>query len=255
MAGTPDIAALAALIGDPARARMLEALMSGRALAAGELANEAGVTAQTASAHLTKMIDAGLLLVEAQGRHRYYRLAGPAVAAALESMMGLAARTGRLRTRPGPRDAAMRRARDCYDHLAGDAGVRPHDAMVARGDIVPTAEGLSLSPAGPRRLVAQGVELTPPEVPLVPRLGRAPSSSGRRAGRAPPETYPPGRVGPPRSEEPRRPVHPARRARLRRFSGRGRDAAGRTVDRMMMREPHRRQRRAVRDFGVKAVHQ
>ncbi|HMN73801.1 MAG TPA: metalloregulator ArsR/SmtB family transcription factor [Rhodoblastus sp.] len=161
MAGTPDIAALAALIGDPARARMLEALMSGRALAAGELANEAGVTAQTASAHLTKMIDAGLLLVEAQGRHRYYRLAGPAVAAALESMMGLAARTGRLRTRPGPRDAAMRRARVCYDHLAGEAGVRQHDAMVARGDIVATAEGLALSPAGRRRLVAEGVDLTP----------------------------------------------------------------------------------------------
>jgi DNA-binding transcriptional ArsR family regulator len=158
----PEISALAALIGDPARARMLEALMSGHALTAGELSREAGVTAQTASAHLTKLTDFGLLLVEVQGRHRYFRLAGPTVAAALESMMGLAARVGRMRTRPGPRDAAMRFARVCYDHLAGEMGVKLHDALVQRGDIVATPEGLGLSAQGWARFAADGVDVDPP---------------------------------------------------------------------------------------------
>jgi DNA-binding transcriptional ArsR family regulator len=155
----PEISALASLIGDPARARMLEALMSGRALTAGELSKEAGVTAQTTSAHLTKLTDFGLLLVEVQGRHRYFRLAGPTVAAALESMMGLAARVGRMRTRPGPRDAALRFARVCYDHLAGEMGVKLHDALVERGDIVATPEGLGLSAQGRARFAADGVDV------------------------------------------------------------------------------------------------
>ena len=135
--------------------------MAGRALAAGELANEAGVSAQTASAHLARLVEAGLLLVEVQGRHRYYRLAGHEIAEALESIMGLAARTGRLRTRPGPRDAAMRFARVCYDHLAGEAGVLLHDAMLAKGHVVATADGLALSDAGRRDLRAAGVDLAP----------------------------------------------------------------------------------------------
>ncbi|NNG02830.1 MAG: winged helix-turn-helix transcriptional regulator, partial [Inquilinus sp.] len=120
----PDIAHVAALLGDPARANMLTALMSGRALTASELASEAGVTPQTASAHLARLQQGGLVVPRKQGRHRYYALTGEDVAAVLEALMGLAARTGHLRTRTGPKDPALRRARVCYDHLAGELGVR-----------------------------------------------------------------------------------------------------------------------------------
>lgn len=155
----PDIASLAALLGDPARAAMLTALMGGQALTAGELAAEAGITAPTASAHLARLGEAGLVVREVQGRHRYARLAGPEVAEALEGLMGLAARTGRLRTRPGPRDEAMRQARVCYDHLAGSLGVRLHDALVAGAAVVAAPEGLALTPGGRAWLAAQGVDV------------------------------------------------------------------------------------------------
>jgi DNA-binding transcriptional ArsR family regulator len=155
----PDIASLAALIGDPARANMLSALLSGLALTAGELAREADITAQTSSTHLAKLSEAGLIVIEVQGRHRYARLAGPEVATALEGLMGLASRMGRLRTRPGPRDASMRLARVCYDHLAGEMGVRMHDAFVAKGLIVLTPEGLGLSALGRVRFIAEGIDL------------------------------------------------------------------------------------------------
>lgn len=119
----PDVARVAALIGDPARAAMLSALMDGGALTASELALEAGVAPPTASGHLARLREGGLLAEAKQGRSRYYRLAAPDVAAALEALMGLAAR-GPSRARPGPKDPALRRARLCYDHLAGEAGVR-----------------------------------------------------------------------------------------------------------------------------------
>jgi DNA-binding transcriptional ArsR family regulator len=127
----PSIAPVAALAGDPARANMLAALLSGKALTASELASEAGVTAQTASSHLAKLEAGGLIAVAAQGRHRYFRLAGADVAEMLESMMGVAARAGHLRTRPGPSDPAIRKARVCYDHLAGEMGVHLLDRLVA----------------------------------------------------------------------------------------------------------------------------
>ena len=141
----PDIASLAALIGDPARANMLLALMSGIAMTAGELSREAGITPQTASTHLAKLLEARLVLVEVQGRHRYFRLAGQDVAGALEGLMELAARNGQLRTRPGPRDAAMRKARSCYDHLAGEIAVQFYETLVAQGALVVTVDGLGLS--------------------------------------------------------------------------------------------------------------
>lgn len=155
----PDITSIAALVGDPARANMLSALMSGLALTAGELAREANVTAPTASAHLSKLREANLVSMVVQGRNRYFRLAGSDVAAALEGLMDLAARTGNLRTRPGPQDAAMRAARICYDHLAGTAGVRLYDALIANGFVVASAEGLTLSPAGRARFVAEGIDI------------------------------------------------------------------------------------------------
>ena len=154
----PDIAALAALIGDPARANMLTALMQGRALTAGELANEAGVTASTASGHIARLIEAGLVLVVQQGRHRYHHLAGPDVAEAIETLSGLAARTGRLRTRPGPRDPELRNARVCYDHLAGTAGVALYDSLQGRGFLEAGPEGLTLSPAGHHGLACEGID-------------------------------------------------------------------------------------------------
>lgn len=119
----PVIASVAALIGDPARANILTALMDGRALTASELAEVAGVTLPTASGHLAKLSDAALVAVEKQGRHRYYRLHSADVAEVLEKLMGLAQRSGAVRVRTGPRDEALREARICYDHLAGEQGV------------------------------------------------------------------------------------------------------------------------------------
>lgn len=133
MKSGPNIALAASLVGDPARANMLTALMSGKALTATELAREAGVTPATASAHLSKLEAGGLVRVEQQGRHRYVQLSGEDVASVLEGLMGLAARIGHLRTRTGPRDPALRRARVCYDHLAGDLGVGLYDGLCRRG--------------------------------------------------------------------------------------------------------------------------
>src|SRR3954451_5467536 len=116
MKSGPDIAMIASLVGDPARSNMLTALMTGRALTASELAQEAGVTPQTASSHLAKLEAGGLIEPEKQGRHRYYRLTGSDVAGVLEGLAGLAARVGHLRGRTGPEDPALRRARVCYDH-------------------------------------------------------------------------------------------------------------------------------------------
>jgi DNA-binding transcriptional ArsR family regulator len=127
----PHIAPVAALIGDPARANMLAALLAGKALTAGELAREAGVSAQTASSHLAKLADGGLITGLAQGRHRYFRLSGPDVAEMLEKMMGVAERAGHLRTRTGPKAPALRKARVCYDHLAGEMGVALLDRLTA----------------------------------------------------------------------------------------------------------------------------
>jgi DNA-binding transcriptional ArsR family regulator len=148
MKAGPDIAMVASLVGDPARSNMLTALMTGRALTASELAHQAGVTPQTASSHLAKLEAGGLIEQEKQGRHRYYRLADPDVAAVLEGLEGLAARAGHLRVRIGPKDPALRRARVCYDHLAGDLGVQMLDSMKRqrllrqrKQDVELTAEG------------------------------------------------------------------------------------------------------------------
>ncbi|MEL7464943.1 MAG: helix-turn-helix domain-containing protein [Pseudomonadota bacterium] len=155
----PDIAALAALIGDPARANMLSALMGGRALTATELAAEAGVTAQTASAHLAKLVEGGLLQQRKQGRHRYHALANEDVGAVLEGLMGLAAGQGRLRTRTGPRDPALRRARVCYDHLAGEMGVAMFDGLRASGGLAGDDDNVFLTGAGRAFAVEFGVDL------------------------------------------------------------------------------------------------
>jgi DNA-binding transcriptional ArsR family regulator len=130
-------AEVAALAGDPARAGMLHALMDGRALSASELARVAGVTPQTATGHLARMTTAGLLCVEKQGRHRYHRLATPAVAQMIESIMQVASALDPARPKVvvGPRDEAMRIARTCYDHIAGRLGVGIMTSMLEQGRI------------------------------------------------------------------------------------------------------------------------
>jgi len=120
----PNIARIASLVGDPTRAETLTALMTDRALTATELAAIAGVTKQTMSAHLAKLLDAALIAVDQQGRHRYFRLANADMAVLLESLMGVAFRTGAVRLISSPREPALRRARICYDHLARRNGCR-----------------------------------------------------------------------------------------------------------------------------------
>ncbi|WP_194093713.1 ArsR/SmtB family transcription factor [Marivivens aquimaris] len=144
----PDIAHIAALIGDPARANMLNALMSGKALTVSELAEEAGVTLQTASSHLSKLSDGGLLRPRKQGRHKYFALAGDEVAHVLEALMGLAAGSGYLRKRTGPKDAELRQARVCYNHLAGDMGTQLFDSLMAQGHLAMVGEELELTDEG-----------------------------------------------------------------------------------------------------------
>ena len=145
----PHIAGVAALVGEPARAEMLTALMRGdQALTATELASIAGVTKQTASAHLARLQDAGLVAVESQGRHRYFRLADRDVAQLLESLMGVAFRTGAVRLRSSPREPALRRARVCYDHLAGELGVQLLDGLSARRLLRRRDGALELTSAG-----------------------------------------------------------------------------------------------------------
>lgn len=155
----PDIALLGALIGDPARANILTALMSGKALTAAELAAEAGVTAQTASAHLKKLESAALIRQRKQGRHRYFALADPEVGALLESMMGLAAKRGLMRTRTGPRDAELRKARICYNHLAGELGVLMFDGLIGRGALAVEGDEVALTGAGRGFVEAFGIDL------------------------------------------------------------------------------------------------
>ena len=138
MRGEPDLAAIAALIADPGRSAMLAALADGRALPAGELAAIAGLSAQGTSAHLTKLMQGGLLSLEREGRHRYYRLANAQVAAALEGLAGLAASAEPVRLVRSPAREALRRARSCYDHLAGELGVQVAVALEGRGFLAAT---------------------------------------------------------------------------------------------------------------------
>jgi DNA-binding transcriptional ArsR family regulator len=152
------IAEIAALAGDPARANILSALLDGRAMTASELAFAAHVTPQTASAHLGKLADAGLITATPSGRHRYFRLASARVAQMLESIVAVAG-DNRPRFRPLSRQAAqLRAARVCYDHLAGQLGVRIADAMIARGYLVLEDDGGRVTDPGMRYLWELGID-------------------------------------------------------------------------------------------------
>src|SRR5947207_8606491 len=141
----PSIARIAALIGDHARAEVLSALVGGQALTATELAQVAEVTKQTMSGHLAKLVDAQLVHVESQGRHRYFRLADRDVGDLLEKLMGVAQRAGAVRIRTSPREPALRFARVCYDHLAGELGVRAFDSLVERDLLTTARDGLDVT--------------------------------------------------------------------------------------------------------------
>lgn len=131
--GDADIASVAALLADPARCKVLLALDDGRALPASVLATEAGIARSTASGHLAKLTEAGLLTVATHGRHRYYRLAGPQVADLLEQLGRLAPPQPVRSLREGTRAARLRSARTCYDHLAGRLGVAVMGSLLERG--------------------------------------------------------------------------------------------------------------------------
>jgi DNA-binding transcriptional ArsR family regulator len=155
----PSIVNIAALIGDPARAEILTALVSGQALTATELAHVASITKQTASVHLAKLTEARLVDVESQGRHRYFRLADPDVAQLLETLMGVAYRAGAVRLRSSPREPELRKARVCYDHLAGEMGVLALDGLEKRRLLARGKEGLALTPAGRHFCADLGIDL------------------------------------------------------------------------------------------------
>ena len=151
----------ASLVGDPARANMLTAILGGSALTAGELARHAGVTAQTASSHLGKLEAGGLVRARRQGRHSYFSLTGEDVAGVLEGLMCLAERAGHQRLRVGPKEPALRHARICYDHLAGDLGVAMLDSLIKRGLIASTGDALSLTANGAGFAEDFGIDVAP----------------------------------------------------------------------------------------------
>jgi len=155
----PDISIVASLIGNPACANMLTALLTGPALTATELAQEAGLSPSTVSGHLDKLEKASLVTVERQGRHRYFRLADPDVAMALEALMPVATRAGHLRVRTGPRDPELRRARSCYDHLAGDLAVKMFDRFVARRLLLRRGDELRVTQEGRDFFECAGIDV------------------------------------------------------------------------------------------------
>jgi len=160
MVAAANMVEVAALVGDTARATMLAALMGGQALTASELAFLAHVSRPTASEHLVKLVEARLIAVSAQGRFRYYRIASPLVARMLESIIVVAALEVPSRYQPrSMRDDALRFARSCYDHLAGQVGVAVADALAAREHIVLTEDGGVVTDAGARFLAAFGADL------------------------------------------------------------------------------------------------
>src|SRR4051794_26719586 len=206
-----DLAAVGALLGNPSRAAMLDALMTGRALTATELARAADISPPTASEHLAKLLEGGLVEVVAQGRHRYFRLASPDVGAALESLSLIAPEKKVTTLRQSSRARSLAEARTCYDHVAGRCGVALHDGLLGRGWLTPEPGGYAVSESGVEGLLAWGVDLAtarsarrrlarpcldwterrgdppgaPPAAPAAPPVGRPGALVGRPAGRPP----------------------------------------------------------------------
>jgi DNA-binding transcriptional ArsR family regulator len=155
----PDISVVASLIGDPARSNMVMALMSGFSLSAAELAREAGITPSTATGHLGKLEASGLLVSLRQGRHRHFRIANPDVAHLIEALIAVATRAGHQRSRPGPKDEAMRHARSCYDHLAGRLAVDMFERWVLARILRWQDDVVELTGKGRRFLIDRGIDI------------------------------------------------------------------------------------------------
>ncbi|CAN7448927.1 helix-turn-helix transcriptional regulator [Caballeronia sp. LjRoot29] len=170
----PGLSRIGALLADPGRAAMLWSLMDGTARPAGELTMIAGISPSAASGHFTRLVESGLLALEVSGRHRYYRIATPDIAMAIEALANLAQASAPLREaaqahRPPPRPASavpldMRYARTCYDHLAGELAVRLFDRML-------TSKWLEVVPAGSKRPGPTALDATPQGVDEFSRLG------------------------------------------------------------------------------------
>lgn len=159
MSADPNFAPIAALIGEPTRAAFLGALLGGKAHTASELAHLAGVTAQTASMHLARLLEGNLVRVVASGRHRYYELASPQVAHVLETLASIAPPARVASLRESERARAMRFARTCYDHLAGRVGVAFNDRLIERGYLIVEDKHWQISAAGERWLKSSKINL------------------------------------------------------------------------------------------------
>lgn len=159
MQGKPKFIEIAELIGEPSRATMLFELLSGRSLPASELAHACRITPQTASAHLAKLVEGGLLSVDQSGRHRYYRLANPEVAHLLEAMNMIAPQKPVSSLRESDQVKKVRFARTCYDHLAGAAGVALTDRFVHLGYIVPAEKDFELTAEGAGKMIQMGIDI------------------------------------------------------------------------------------------------
>ena len=191
MVAAANLVEVAALVGDTARATMLNALMGGQSLTATELAYCANVSRATASGHLSKLVAARLLTVTRQRRFSYYRIASPLVATMLESIKVVAAIEVPPRLHPrSAKDDAVRFARSCYDHLAGQVGVAVTDALVAMGHIVLTDEGGEVTSSGGRFLsitrVCWPVDSATHDGPPSKSMGSRPSTASPSGSRAPP---------------------------------------------------------------------
>ena len=155
----PRLARVASLVADASRSRMLSYLLGGEFASAGELAAAASVSAATASAHLAKLLDAGLLVCEQRGRHRYFRLADADVAHALEALALVAERASHVRTWAHPSRARLRFARCCYGHMAGTLGVAVFDGLREQGWLMAREEGgFAVTESGAKALTALGLE-------------------------------------------------------------------------------------------------
>jgi len=159
MTATPSLTAIGQILGDPTRALILEMLYDGRAWSASELARAAGITPQTASSHLGKLTDAGLLAVEPQGRNRYYRIADSEVAEALEALMVLAMRRSQRPDIVNVREDPMRHARTCYDHIAGRLGIAIVDRLIAQDYLENDHDHYRLTEKGEGLMSDLGIEV------------------------------------------------------------------------------------------------
>lgn len=158
MPGDINIVPVASLLADPTRASILQELSDGRALPAGELARRARVSSSTASAHLFKLVEAGLLAVEKQGRHRYYRIANPAIVQAIEALAALAPARPIRSLRESQIAEAVRNARMCYNHLAGNLGVKLSQALVNKQVLDAADDGYNITPNGLQWLRDFGID-------------------------------------------------------------------------------------------------